>query len=162
MFYLHDNLDNRALRDATSSSNLRARRSHRAPSLTPARLASWNTSEDEYFNSSVRRLLRQEVNDGDTDVNIDGDSGRGAEDGLEMAPRRRRPRVTEYIPRRRNHGEPRALVEGVDYDDLTDLHEPDLRVRDHPPARRRQNCCMRVSKTHSLKIGRAFSLMRNL
>ncbi|KAG5935987.1 hypothetical protein E4U59_005252 [Claviceps monticola] len=54
------------------------------------------------------------------------------EDELETAPRRRRPRVTEYIPRRRNYCEPRELVEGVDYD-LTGLHEPDLRVRDHPP-----------------------------
>ncbi|KAG6306489.1 hypothetical protein E4U45_007060 [Claviceps purpurea] len=74
----------------------------------------------------------QEANDSDTDVNIDGDSGRGAEDELETAPCRRRPRVTEYISRRRNHGEPRDLVEGEDYN-LTDLHEPDLRVRDHPP-----------------------------
>ncbi|KAG6097203.1 hypothetical protein E4U30_000855 [Claviceps sp. LM220 group G6] len=94
-------------------------------SYSPARLASRNTSEDEDFDSS-------EANYNDTDVNIACDSGRGAEDELETAPRRRRPRVTEYIPRRRNHGELRKLVEGVDYD-LTDLHEPDLRVRDHPP-----------------------------
>ncbi|KAG5921349.1 hypothetical protein E4U61_006828 [Claviceps capensis] len=63
---------------------------------------------------------------------LTADSGRGAEDELEIAPRRRRPRVTEYIPRRRNHGELRESVEGVDYD-LTDLHEPDLRARHYPP-----------------------------
>ncbi|KAG5941268.1 hypothetical protein E4U59_001839 [Claviceps monticola] len=88
MFYLHDNLDNRALRDGVGS-NLRARRSRRALSLTPARLASWNTSEDEDSDSSVSRLLREEANDSDTDVHIDGDRDWGAEDGLEMAPRRR-------------------------------------------------------------------------
>ncbi|KAG6051269.1 hypothetical protein E4U33_000631 [Claviceps sp. LM78 group G4] len=70
--------------------------------------------------ATVTRLLRQEANDSDTGVNIDGESGQGAEDEVETA------------PRRRNHGELRELVEGVDYD-LTDLHEPDLRVRDHPP-----------------------------
>ncbi|KAG6125045.1 hypothetical protein E4U28_001156 [Claviceps purpurea] len=68
-------------------------------SYSPARLASRNTSEGEDSNSSVSRLLRQEANDSYTDVNIDGDSGRGAEDELETAPRRRRSRVTEYIPR---------------------------------------------------------------
>ncbi|KAG6018490.1 hypothetical protein E4U40_000274, partial [Claviceps sp. LM458 group G5] len=85
---------------------------HLDASYSPARPASWTPSEDE---------------DGDLD------SVPGAEDELERAPRRRRrPRVTEYRPRRRNHGELRELVEGVDCD-LTDLHEPDLRVRDHPP-----------------------------
>ncbi|CCE28422.1 uncharacterized protein CPUR_01897 [Claviceps purpurea 20.1] len=74
-------------------------------SYSPARLASRNTSEDEDSDSSVSRLLRQEANDSDTDVNIDGDSGQGAEDNLETAHRRRRSRVTEYIPCRRNHGE---------------------------------------------------------
>ncbi|KAG6060263.1 hypothetical protein E4U33_006967 [Claviceps sp. LM78 group G4] len=83
-------------------------------SHSPARLASRNTSEDEDSDSSVTRLLRQEANDSDTDVNIDGESGQGAEDELETAPRRRRPRITEYIPRRRNHGELRELVEGMD------------------------------------------------
>ncbi|KAG6131165.1 hypothetical protein E4U38_004088 [Claviceps purpurea] len=82
--------------------------------------------------SQLSTSKAQEANDSDTDVNIDGDSGLGAEDELETAPCRRRPRVTEYISRRRNHGEPRDLVEGEDYN-LTDLHEPDLRVRDHPP-----------------------------
>ncbi|CCE27891.1 uncharacterized protein CPUR_01365 [Claviceps purpurea 20.1] len=71
-------------------------------SYSPARLASRNTSEDEDSDSSV---LRQEANDSETDVNIDGDSGQGAEDNLETVHRRRRSRVTEYIPCRRNHGE---------------------------------------------------------
>ncbi|CCE34868.1 uncharacterized protein CPUR_08807 [Claviceps purpurea 20.1] len=62
-------------------------------SYNPARLASRNTSENENSDSSVSRLLRQEANDNDTVVNSDGDSGRGAEDDLETAPRRRRPRV---------------------------------------------------------------------
>ncbi|KAG6066026.1 hypothetical protein E4U32_006611 [Claviceps aff. humidiphila group G2b] len=104
---------------------------HLDASYSPARPASWTPSEDEDSDSSVSRLLRQEANggsDSDLDDSIDGDldSVPAAEDELERAPRRRR------RPRRRNHGELRELVEGVDYD-LTDLHEPDLRVRDHPP-----------------------------
>ncbi|KAG6234829.1 hypothetical protein E4U24_008524, partial [Claviceps purpurea] len=124
----------------STSSSQRPSRATQPPSAqldascSPARLASWPWSEDEDSDSSVSRLLRQEANDSDLDDNLDGDldGGRGAEDGLESATRRCRSRVTEYVPRRRNHGELRELVEGVDYD-LTDLYEPDLRVRDHPP-----------------------------
>ncbi|KAG6099338.1 hypothetical protein E4U31_004421 [Claviceps sp. LM219 group G6] len=113
-------------------------------SHSPAQPVFRPSSEDADFDNSVSRLLQQESNesdfdsdlDGDLDSDLDGDlnSVPGAEDEPESAPRprRRRPRVPEYIPRRRNHGELRKLVEGVDYD-LTDLHEPDRRVRDHPP-----------------------------
>ncbi|KAG6290434.1 hypothetical protein E4U09_004424 [Claviceps aff. purpurea] len=127
---------------STSSSQ---RPSHATQSLraqldashSPAQPAFLPSSEDADFDSSVSRLLQQEANESNLDSDLDGDldSVPGAEDEPESAPRprrRRRPRVPEYIPRRRNHGELRDLVEGVDYD-LTDLHEPDLRIRDHPP-----------------------------
>ncbi|KAG6058550.1 hypothetical protein E4U17_007924 [Claviceps sp. LM77 group G4] len=94
-------------------------------SHSPAQPAFRPSSEDANFDSSISLLLRQEANESDLDSDLDGDldSVPGAEDESESAPRRRR---------RRNHGELRELVEGVDYD-LTDLYEPDLRIRDHPP-----------------------------
>ncbi|KAG5934635.1 hypothetical protein E4U59_006075 [Claviceps monticola] len=107
---------------------------HLDASHSPAQPAFLPSPEDADFDSSVSRLLRKEANESDLDSDLDGDldSVPGAEDEPESAPRRRRPRVPEYIPRRRNHGELRELIERVDYH-LTDLHEPDLRVRDHPP-----------------------------
>ncbi|KAG6034438.1 hypothetical protein E4U40_003913 [Claviceps sp. LM458 group G5] len=107
-------------------------------SHSPAQPAFQPSSDDADFDSSISLLLPQESNESDLDSDLDGDldSVPSAEDepeSAESAPRRRRrPRVLEYIPRRRNHGELRELVEGVDYD-LKDLHEPDLRIRDHPP-----------------------------
>ncbi|KAG6310441.1 hypothetical protein E4U22_003260, partial [Claviceps purpurea] len=51
---------------------------------------------------------------------------------LERAPRRPRPRVLEYVPRRRATGDFHELVEGEDYN-LADLWGPDIVDRDHVP-----------------------------
>ncbi|KAG6052788.1 hypothetical protein E4U32_008089 [Claviceps aff. humidiphila group G2b] len=122
----------------STSSSQRPSRATQPPSAqldasrSPARLPFCPLSEDEDSDSSISRLLRQEANDSDLDIDSDLDGDQGSEDELESAARRCRSRVLEYVPRRRNHGELRELVEDVDYD-LTDLYEPDLRVRDHPP-----------------------------
>ncbi|KAG6162163.1 hypothetical protein E4U11_002853 [Claviceps purpurea] len=83
-------------------------------------------SQDADSNSSVSSRSPRENADSNRNGVLDAEAEHGRK------PRRHRPRVLEYIPRRRNHGELREVVEGEDCD-LTDLWEPDLRERDHLP-----------------------------
>ncbi|KAG6068159.1 hypothetical protein E4U33_005111 [Claviceps sp. LM78 group G4] len=84
------------IENALPKQSLQPPSAHLDASYSPARPASRTPSEDEDGDL-----------DSDLDEDIDGDldSVSGTEDELERAPRRRRrPRVTEYRPRRRNHG----------------------------------------------------------
>ncbi|KAG6066768.1 hypothetical protein E4U32_005415 [Claviceps aff. humidiphila group G2b] len=95
-----------------------------------------NPSQEEDSNSPVGRLSPQENADSNRNSvqgnRVQGNSVLDAEAEHGRKPHRRRPRVPEYIPRRRNHGELCEVVEGEDCD-LTDLWEPDSRERDHLP-----------------------------
>ncbi|KAG6133886.1 hypothetical protein E4U46_004807 [Claviceps purpurea] len=62
----------------------------------------------------------------------DREAALGADAELQRALPRSRRRVLEYVPRRRNNGELREVVEGEDCD-LTDLWEPRFRERDQLP-----------------------------